>query len=69
MGLQRILPISSPQGFPPLTHLPYADNILFFCKGLANNMSVMKVFHIYGVLSNYVVNWEKSQIFLGSWSL
>ena len=63
----RHLPISSPRGFSAPTHLLYANDVLIFCRGTANNLrNVMNVFYIYGNISGQLVNWSKSSIFFGS---
>ncbi|EEF28256.1 conserved hypothetical protein [Ricinus communis] len=45
----------------------YADEILIFGKASISNIRLLAhIFAIYGSLSGQMVNWEKSQIFLGA---
>ncbi|KAK0589146.1 hypothetical protein LWI29_010290 [Acer saccharum] len=63
----HLLPISSLRSFSAPTHLLYADDVLIFYRGMANNLrNVVNAFCVYGNISSQLDNWSKSSIFFGS---
>lgn len=62
-----LTPISSPKGSVSPTPLLYADDILLFCKGIANNIkNVATALNFYGNLSGQHFSWDKSFIYFGA---
>ena len=48
------------------THFLYADDVIIFGKATRSNINVLTfLFSEYGLLSGQLVNWEKSNMFLG----
>ncbi|KAM1059888.1 hypothetical protein ACFX13_025143 [Malus domestica] len=61
VGLIRGMPICF--GAPPLSHLLFADNNLFFCQANASEcIHVMNALRVYEVASRKKINLSKSKV-------
>lgn len=64
MELRKIVLFYHPRGIPILSHLLYADDVVFFSNGSkASLRSIINVLKVYEEWSGQVVNKKKSSIF------
>ncbi|MDD0148458.1 hypothetical protein PSY31_22450, partial [Shigella flexneri] len=61
----QILPFYHPRGTPIVSHLLYADDVLIFLNGGANNLTKLMTFiHAYEGLSGQEINPTKSNFYV-----
>lgn len=63
----RLTGLKIAQGSPPVSHLLFADDSLFFCKAeIQQCAELLKIINIYGLVSGQQLNREKSAILFGN---
>ncbi|XP_010473903.1 PREDICTED: uncharacterized protein LOC104753332 [Camelina sativa] len=63
----RITGLKIAQGSPPISHLLFADDSLFFCKAdIPQCAELLRIINIYDLASGQQLNAEKSAILFGS---
>lgn len=66
----ELCPMSSPRGSVAPTHLLYANDVLFFCRGTFSNLkNITNTLNLYTDLSGFsgqCVNWDKFFIYFGT---
>ncbi|XP_010512944.1 PREDICTED: uncharacterized protein LOC104788863 [Camelina sativa] len=63
----RITGLKIAQGSPPVSHLLFADDSLFFCKAdIQQCAEILKIINCYGAASGQQLNKEKSAILFGN---
>lgn len=63
----RITGLKIARGSPPISHLLFADDNLFFCKAEVSQCAeLMKIINTYGCSSGQQLNVEKSSILFGN---
>ena len=57
----RFVPFNVPRGYPIITHLAYADDVMKFSSGLKSSLqSIMRYLEAYCSVLGQLVNFQKS---------